>query len=212
MAPVTTLPLLEACVAEGALTALFAGAAFFISNRVRSSYAQSGIVAAVLRMCCVLGGDHTGACMNPLWALCWLLHFAQGDPFQSTQWDYVLIYLLSPVVGASLAAAAVTSVNAAFPVTEDAVSAGSMMPVAAASASAALKEKKGKVTPAKAEAEGKGKGKSKAKAREGEEVEEEKALAKPRTPQTKTKEAVAALVEGSAEQQEEKGVRRRRKK
>lgn len=206
MAPVTTLPLLEACVAEGALTALFAGAAYFISNRVRSSYAQSGIVAAVLRMCCVLGGDHTGACMNPLWALCWLLHFAQGDPLQSKQWDYVLIYLLSPVVGASLAAAAVTSVNAAFPVAEDVVSAGSMMPVAAAST--ALKEKKGKVTPAKAETEAEGK----AKAREGEEVVEEKALAKPRTPRAKAKEAVAALVEGSAEQQEEKVVRRRRKK
>jgi len=206
-APVTTLPLLEACVAEGALTALFAGSAFLISNRVRSSYAQSGIVAAVLRMCCVLGGDHTGASMNPLWAQCWLLHFVQGDPFQSKQWDYVLIYLLSPVVGASLAAAAVTSVNAAFPVAEDAASAGSMMPVAAASA--ALKDKKAKATPAKAV----GKAKGEAKAREGEEVEEEEAEApaKPRTPQAKAKEAEAALVEGSAEQQEKKVVRRRRK-
>jgi len=125
--PSTVLPLHEACLAEAAFMALFAGCAYFISNRFSSAFTCSAIMAAVLRLIIQLGGPLTGACINPLAAICWLTHHLEGE-MQAHHWEFVLVYVLSPFAGASVAAAAVTAVNAAFPV-DAGGAAGSMLPV-----------------------------------------------------------------------------------
>ena len=131
VSPSTSLPLLEACLVEAALTALLAGAAFFISNRFSSAFACSVVVAVVLRLVIQVGGPLTGACINPLAALCWLAHHLDGD-MQAQHWEFVLVYVVSPMAGASVAAAAVTVVNEVFPA--GAGAAGSMLPAAVSKA------------------------------------------------------------------------------
>lgn len=109
--PSTHLSVNEASVYEAAFTMAFMIIVLTVIDNVKSIWVARVIYAVSLRTVINAGAASTGACMNPMISIGWLAHVngnAAGNTASdnSLKWgskqqhDYIIVYVLAPVVGA----------------------------------------------------------------------------------------------------------------
>jgi len=93
--------ILSPALVEGVLTALFAVAIALNMKLVPKTrpWLRRAVNAAALRVCMQAGATISGGCMNPLVALSWLAETSSLSSYD-TRLSYLLVYVVSPIVGA----------------------------------------------------------------------------------------------------------------
>lgn len=85
---------------------------YYIEGRVQSALTKVAIVALTLRFNMFFTEDLTGANMNPMVAYSWLFHLSEGTNSilgAYYQKEYIMVYLVAPVIGGAIAALLVTA-------------------------------------------------------------------------------------------------------